>query len=343
VRLEQLQPERCRACPTCEWVDGFAVIVDLANGGAILDTQYLGNSSVLDIVLNYPGPFNSLRTLYDTIDIGNMGMTTLCGETTYFAYDRDGIVVGAASQFDPNLLTSLVSGAPGLVAYRNRQADFTFDTANFGPTNYVTQFRIEKVDLKSGEVMATKILDTEALWDLSGVDFPDHHLHHRDIDPPYPEQPVPSAPTTPTPVAIIAPPPVRPTTPAPFPTIPITYRPPTTQVIFPTPTKAIMRAPVPTIPISYIPPARRGPVDDTDRRLTGNPVATVVVAPTLTPPAPRPPTSVITDPLNVEGTPSSSSGNSSSSSSNYNKRWSATTTSWCLGSALFWGLVWNTR
>jgi hypothetical protein len=169
VRLEQLQPERCRACPTCEWVDGFAVIVDLANGGAILDTQYLGNSSVLDIVLNYPGPFNSLRTLYDTIDIGNMGMTTLCGETTYFAYDRDGIVVGAASQFDPNLLTSLVSGAPGLVAYRNRQDDFTFDTANFSPTNYVTQFQIEMVDLKSGEVMATRIFDTAVVVTRSGT------------------------------------------------------------------------------------------------------------------------------------------------------------------------------
>jgi hypothetical protein len=47
VRLEQLlQSQRCRACPTCVLQDGFAVMVDLANGGAILGTQYLGNSSV---------------------------------------------------------------------------------------------------------------------------------------------------------------------------------------------------------------------------------------------------------------------------------------------------------
>jgi hypothetical protein len=89
------------------------------------DTQYLGNSAVLAIALNYPGPYNSLRTLHNTIDIGNMGMTSLCSETTYFAYDRNGIVVGAASQFHPNLLTSLVSGAPGLVAYRNIGIDKT--------------------------------------------------------------------------------------------------------------------------------------------------------------------------------------------------------------------------
>jgi hypothetical protein len=57
----------------------------------------------------------------------------------------------------------------GLSEYRNRQDDFTFDTANFSPTNYVTQFQIEMVDLKSGEVMATRIFDTAVVVTRSGT------------------------------------------------------------------------------------------------------------------------------------------------------------------------------
>jgi hypothetical protein len=294
-----------KACPlpgvTCFLTENFATVVDLTQRRIVRHQSFLTSRGVQ--VLN-PGPSNSLRTVWPTLGILNLGSSDSCGGNGYLAYDETG-VIGEAVYFDPGLLSALAVG-------RTQEAYIVQEQTvkEGGPLLYVEAFQIQRINLVTGETLDSVPLNATALWSLSNVPFPG------------PAGPTPTATLATTtappsndvpgaPVAIVVPPPSPVATPttgeqetptrAPFPTIFIQWLPtspssaspdlrpiPTTMTTNPFPQPTL--APFPTVLIVW-PPPTTAPLFPTTQAppVTKTPTEDIVDADTTTTAIPVPP------------------------------------------------------
>jgi hypothetical protein len=112
--IDSVSDLRCTSCPTCTFNADFAVTVDLADNGTVVNRKQIDLPRGID--LSSPGPFNSLLDVWDTINIGSTGIRDSCGGSGYFSYDDAGNVSSAIA-FDPGFLTATAPAKGDLVAY----------------------------------------------------------------------------------------------------------------------------------------------------------------------------------------------------------------------------------
>jgi hypothetical protein len=210
----------------CFWAENFATVVDWTQR-RIVRHQSFNTSRGVDV--SNPGPSNSLRTVWPTLGILNLGYSDSCGGTGYLAYNETG-VIGEADNFDPGLLSALAVD-------RSQEAYIVQEqTVSVGEQLlYVAAFQIQRINLVTGETLDSFPLNATALWLLSNVPFP--------------------GPIIPTPTATLATtaPPVSNVPGAPVAIVVSTKSP----VMTPTTTtgdQTTTRAPFPTVFIPWLPP-----------------------------------------------------------------------------------------
>ena len=186
----------CENCPDCTLTENyFSAALDLRTAETIATGVPFQSSYGLNV--HNPGPMNSVSTVYNEIQVANVGELDSCGGSGYLLYNANG-TVQALARFDPGNLYATVGDYE---AYAIHQEERFGET-----TRYVENFEIRKFSMISGETLSTIQLDTDALWSLSGLEKPMEKIAEPTPAPLSPTGPiVPITFRLPTPAPVIAP------------------------------------------------------------------------------------------------------------------------------------------
>lgn len=287
----------CVDCSTCVLEQNYVSIVDLQSVSAsvrVFDYRY-------GLFLNDPGPFNSLRVVYDDLQFAMLG-PTLCGTTPFLFFDEASAVEGS---FRPSDVSAIVPGYATpreATAYRPSTQEITVDSQESLPYTIAESMIIQEVRLIDGEVIRTINVDMEQIRNLAGFDISRFVVPPPDLPTTAPVSATPAqSPASLSPMIAPAQPPVMvgPTWDAPsIPTIRIANPAlPSTPLptVAPIATSRPTWAPIPTVPIPFLGSPILQPT------VTSAPMPTPVSAPVVAPITTRAP--IPTVPIPFLGSP----------------------------------------
>jgi hypothetical protein len=158
--------DKCTSeCSTCNYTQGSAALVNLKDQTyTIVPFEY--NDFYIFPNTNNMVNYNTLSTVYDEIQIAQLGPEDSCGGKTYFFYNETSV---APASFIEGYLKSLHYGAtPALnTAYELKQDEvFTEGNATDGSdygTRYVTAFKVVERYIVTGDIVRTVPLSYDSV------------------------------------------------------------------------------------------------------------------------------------------------------------------------------------
>ena len=210
------------------------------------------------LFLDDPGPFNSLRVVYDDLQFAMLG-PTLCGITSFLFFDEASAV---ESNFSPSYVSAIVPGYAtprDATVYRPITREITVDSQEARPYTIAESLVIQEVRLIDGEVIRSIDVDMEQIRSLAGFDISRFVVSPPDLPTTAPVSAAPAeSPVSVSPMMAPTQPPVvvGPTWDAPSiptirivnPALPSTPLPTVAPIATARPTSA----PIPTVPIPFL-------------------------------------------------------------------------------------------